>query len=473
VTTLDAIAAWEIDAALEPPGRAFVETRAIEAIADGGPRLVVGPRGAGKTAASRLITTISAGDRRAARLGLKDAFIAALRPLAAPDMAARASASARYLILLTAFETLMEEQLLGGAEIRDLAQRFSVGLDPDLAAALELVFNRSILYEVFGEAGPLAPARGDVADEIAGLEEAMARVLDGRCALVLLDEAVDRSIVARALDDLRVKAFQVLLRGAADLAKGAAGGAIAPVVFTRPGVFARLPEADRLAWANKRFDLIWTPRELRDVLDYRVAVAIPRKLGASPERPAGAFERLFAQAVREVAGRGCAPLDLVWPLTRARPRDAVFFVRAAARNARHRGAETIDAEALMQAEKTYSAFLLADMTDEIRDVAPDIDVVMRALAGSGQREMSAQDFVDLIERALAAANTDEGVAGARTMIECCYESSVIGNVVGEGRNAQGVYAHSAPGAALDYNRPVIVHPGLTSALDLTYAAAAA
>ena len=68
---LDTVAAWELDSALESPERMFLRTRAIALIEAGKAALVVGPRGAGKTAASRLILAGSSPERPAARIAMK------------------------------------------------------------------------------------------------------------------------------------------------------------------------------------------------------------------------------------------------------------------------------------------------------------------------------------------------------------------------------------------------------------------
>jgi hypothetical protein len=467
---LDVVAAWELDAALEAPQRQVLRSKAIARIEAGEASVVVGPRGAGKTAASRFILAESAGRRPAARIAMKDAFMAALRPLADPRQNERASASARYLMLLAAFEAAVSEQLLEGGQIRALASEFAVALEPGLADALPLAFNKAVLYEIFGGSDAIEVKRGELVSRIMTLEHEMANALGGHQAMVLFDETADRSVVAGALDDLRLDALSVLLRGVGDLIRGPTRDRIAPVIFTRPGLFARLPQAERQRWRKRTLELAWSSRELQTLAGYRLARAADRN--AASKAADGAFQAFFSEASRAFGGGASAVWRFIWPRTRARPRDVVFFIRAAARNARHRALDHVDAEALLQAEKTYSAYLLQDMADEIRDVAPEVDDVMAALARHGKMRMSAPELVDVIERALGDPGSVEAVAPARVAIERLFAASAIGNWTGHGRNGRARFIYDDPAATLDTAEPVMIHPGLAEALDLDLEAAA-
>jgi hypothetical protein len=456
---LEVIAAWELDAALEDPQRTLMRTEAIAHIATGDAAVVVGPRGAGKTAASRVIVADSAPDRPTARIGLKDAFLVALRPLAGGEARERASASARYMMLLAALEAMLSEKLLHGSHIRELARCFAVVLEPRLEEALPLAFSRALLHEVFGDRAAPA-ARGDLVARIRTLELAVAQVLGSARALVLFDETADRSVVAGAFDPLRVDALRVLLAGVADLAQGPAHARVAPVVFARPGLYARMPDAERAVWDRRRFDLTWSAREMKEVMGRRLARA------ADPD----ATPRASSAALQSFLRGG--PWREIWELTRARPRDAVFLLRAAARNARHRELDDIDAEALVWGRKTYTNHLRQDMADEIRDIVPDVDELLAGIARHGKTRMSAQELVEVIERALVEADSPEAVAASRGAIERFFEASAIGNVVGAGRGARARYIHDDPDAKFDYTAPVVIHPGLATALELDLEAAA-
>jgi len=365
----------------------------------------------------------------------------------------------------------MEENFLHGSQIRELAREFAVTLDKPVADALPLVFNPTVLYEVFGEGRQIVSDTPvpDVRSRVRPLEAAVAQALGGRQVFVLFDEAVDRSIIAGAFDALRVDALGVLLGGVFDLANGPAGESVRPVIFTRPGLFDRLSAPERERWRQRRLDISWSSQQLLDIAGFRVARS---EDGFAAHINADAtLRRVFRDAVRGGAIGGGA-WNFIWPRTRARPRDAVFFIRAAARNARHRNLNHFDPETLTQAEKTYSAFLIQDMADEIRDVAPDVDDVLAAISRHGKRRMSAEELIDVIERALADAQSAEGVAGARMTIERLFEASVIGNWFGDGPGAHTRFSHDDPSVGLDYSAPVAIHPGILIALDLDLEAAA-
>ena len=367
-------------------------------------------------------------------------------------------------MLLATFEAAVSEQLLQGGQIRDLAREFAVALDPLLIDALPLVFNKAILYEIFGDRETAPAPRADVAARIMTLEHEMANALGAHSALVMFDEAVDRSVVAGALDALRVDALSVLSWGMADLARGPAAGRIAPVILTRPELFSRLSDRERHRWRGERLDLSWTSHELQMLAGYRIARA--RNHHATAKQAEPALQSFFEHASRRLGASQNAAWRFIWSRTRARPRDVVFFIRAAARNARHRALDHIDGEALVLAERTYAAFLLQDMADEARDAAPDVDHILGAIARHGKTRMTASELVDVIEHALKDAGSDEGVAGARVAIERLFAASAIGNWVGGPRHGRARFAHDDVTSTLSYAEPLIVHLGLASALEL-------
>jgi hypothetical protein len=461
---LDAIAAWELDAALEAPQRYVLRTDAIARIAAGEASVVVGTRGGGKTAAARLIVAESSPERPAARIAMKDAFLAALRPLADGEGRARASASARYLMLLAAFEAMLAGQILQGSEIRELARTLAVALHPSIREALPHAFSKGLLFEIFGDGSDV---RGDVEEQILSLEHAVANALGRRRALVLFDETADRSVVAGAFDALRVDALRILLTGLRDLRAGPARDRVVPVVFARPGLYARLPDQDRALWRNRRLVLAWSSRDLRAAAAHRLARS--RNARAAGGASDGlALQRFFIDAGRGGwVGEGPS-WNMIMSRTRARPRDMVFFIRAVARSARHRNLRRVDAEALRLGEITYAAYLRQDMADEIRDAAPDVDDLLAAIARYGKQRMSARELVELVERTLADVESEEAVAGARAAIERFYKAAAIGNWRAEGgRGGRDVFIYDFdPDATLDYHAPVVIHPGLASALGL-------
>jgi hypothetical protein len=466
---LEVVATWELDAELDQLDRYFRRHPAVDAVRAGGAQVLLGGRGAGKTALARHLVATSDPVFPAARIGLRDAFMAAVRRLKHLEPK-EGEATARYLVLLGAFQALIAENLLQGSDIRELARGFAARLDPRLEDALPLAFNRSLVFEIFGAPGAAREARNSPAQAVAMVEARIVKALEGRKALVLFDEAAERVADAGAMDALRDDALIILLAAADRLSQSPAGAVIAPVLMARPELFERLPEDARYPWRDRTSDLAWTRERLLDLCGFRVARAADARVGESEAQPGQALKRMFASA-RAVMDAERTPKaagwwNYVWRRCRARPRDAVHFLRAAARAANYAGRSDVDAAALAEAERQQSAYLRRELADELRADIADIDEVLDGLVELDRREMSAHDLVAALENVLARLEGAEAISGARRVIERLFAVSAVGLVAHEGKRRREVFRFLDPDLELDYSAAVVFHPGLARAMEL-------
>ncbi len=466
---LEVVATWELDAELDLPERYFRRHPAEDALRGGGAQVLLGGRGAGKTMLARRLVAAENPLIPASRVALRDAFMAAVRRIKTLEPK-EADATARYLILLGAFQALIEENLLQGSDIRELARGFAAKLDPRLEDALPLAFNRTLVFEIFGAPGAGRAARASAGQAVAMVESRIAKVLEGRKALVLFDEAAERVADAGALDALRDDALTILLAAADRLSRSPAGAVIAPVLMVRPDLFERLPEHARYPWAERTCDLTWTPERLRDMCGHRVARATDPKIADADIHADVVLKKMFRSARdvmdKERASRFSGYWNFVWRRTRARPRDAVHFLRAAARAAGYAGRDDIDAAALAEADRQQSAYLRRELTDELRADIADIDDVLSGLVELDRREMTAQQLMAALEGVLTRIEGSEAISGARRVIERLFAVSAIGNVADDGRKRREIFKFLEPAAEFDYGGAVVFHPGLARSMEL-------
>lgn len=457
---LEQIAAWPLDAEDDNIGRYHLPAPAASRIAQGEASLVLGPPGAGKTALATYLARAGGYGGLAKTIALTEALTGALRGQHGPSSAG--ADAAELLIFLAAFEALVDSRVLQGSAIRDLAPLLALDIPPRTLAALPLAFTPSIIEEVFGH--PDAPRpRAALNDGLPRARVGLARLLGERAVLVLIDEAPTRAGARRTIDALRVDVLADFL-GAMETIARVGPAAVRPVMFTREGLFGALEGEVAQTWRPRRLDLAWSEEELFQVAAFRCARAASAEFAEGEFQPGSVLRRVFQAASRDMgegAGRREGPWHHIWRRTRARPRDAIHYLRAAARAALETGADSVNAHALRRAEAMHAAYLHASVIEELSADFPDVEAALDALAEIGAGPVDPGTLNQAMEAALARRAEGEATAGARRAIELLFAASAIGNVVEEGgRKTRSVFRHLAPEAQISWADPFQVHPGL-------------
>lgn len=466
---LGAIASWQLDAERDDAARYYLDPPGLAAVAEGEVALILGARGAGKTALAERFLAQETDARVATRLALKDAVAAALRRQGAGgERTADGEGAARLVILIAAFEAMIDRRLVRGSAIRTLAKLFALDVGPRVEATLPQIVNRNIVIEIFGS----RPGEGERAPLMEGLERleaALAPVLAGRRVFVFVDEAAEERDERGALDPLKVDVLADLLHAAATLPPADRGAPVAPVILARPEVFARLPESERRGWAERRLDLRWTEETLMRAAGFRAARAASADFTEAEINAPAFLRRVYRGAARMMADedpRRESVWPYIWRRTRATPRDMVHHMKVSAAAARAAKRDDVDARALAHAARAHALYMRRAMADDLAVDFADPDAMLGALGALGART---GDFVRLqaaLETALREAGQADVTHEVARAIERLFAVSALGVATHDGRRAVEAYRCTDPALEIDPRDPIVAHPALADALGL-------
>lgn len=150
---------------------------------------------------------------------------------------------------------------------------------------------------------------------------------------------------------------------------------LSSALFLRSDIFERLlaaREPDKIVHSK----ITWRDKELLlRVIDERF---VSSHEGTVP--PWELWERYFCQEVRGVATR-----DYFFARSLPRPRDLVFFVKAAISTAVNRGQAVVREQDILAAEKQYSQYALESILVENGQYVPALEQILYEFAGSHAR----------------------------------------------------------------------------------------
>lgn len=459
---LEEIAEWPLEAEADDTRRYFAAPPMAAAVEAGEFALLTGESGAGKSAVTMHLTARGAPHRPTKRIAVKDELIAAF-PRDTERGSAHVRALGEYMILLGAFEALIGERRIEGAQIRAVASLFALDIGERLERALSQAFSPAIVFEVFG-ANPAPPeGRPDPVDGLAPLRRAVLEAIGPRSVFAIFDETLEPGRPINALDVLKADVLSAFMAAADDLAENEQT-ALRPVLATRRAVFERLDLDERRAWSPRRADISWTSDALKSLAAFRVARAASEAFQPGEYDETSVIRRVFRAAGRRMTGDGGGIWGHIWRRTRGRPRDMIHFFRSAARAALARKQDEVDGRALRAAERAHADYLRTDMANELRSDWPDADHILAVLGELRGREVDLPTLHVLIEDRIAIMGEREATAASRRFIDRLFEISAIGNVSRETASRGEVFTHAAPAASFDYGERAVVHAGLWPSL---------
>lgn len=236
-------------------------------------------------------------------------------------------------------------------------------------------------------------------------------------------------------------------------AKLAQEGPAPVIVFLRTDLWERVSFNDKNKFVQDTVYLDWPDEELERVIDRRI-----HKTAGVPEGEgwATAFttERMRQQttALRYMIKR-----------VLGRPRDIVAFSLFARDVALAKQHAVIDSQDIYDAEVRYSKHIVDELRDEIGDHVPSMVAVVNALKALGRRTFTLAAW----QTAAAQAGIDEDAVDS--VLDQLFEASVVGvlRAGGGGGGSRTIYRYQDRFLRATETGSLQVHPAFTKELGLT------
>jgi len=456
--------------------RYFVQTGPFRVARQGHGRLVVGRKGAGKTAMFYAIRSAETRGHATVMLDLRpEGFqFTKLREavLEALSQGQREQAvTALWTFLLTAEvarKILFNEAELRAAErdghrltsyrkLQDAYLSLGLASDEDLSQRFLRQIDR--LADRFGEAGEIT-VRTDLVELIYGgdlrsLTDAVAEyVTEQKDEVWLLIDNLDKSWATRGATTEDILVIQGLLEASRKLERlfDKREVPFRCLVFIRPDVLEQLKQLSADRGKETIIELDWDDRQIfRDIVRSRIVNSTDLK---------GSFEEVWSAIADATVGIEDT-FEYIVDRTLMRPRDALLFVQRAQQVALNRSHSRITADDISQAELGYSEESLVQLGLEIEDTHTGMSDALFAFQGA-QATLSRTVVEGTLKRGKVP---DEDIPRA---IDLLLWFGFLGVRVGA---SEPMYSHTVRFAMRRLTHPIdagtgslVIHPAFRKAL---------
>lgn len=207
----------------------------------------------------------------------------------------------------------------------------------------------------------------------------------------------------------------------------------------------------RIEWDSER-----THYTLKDLMNKRFTVAL------SENGEDVFWEDVFDSKL--INGKN-SKYNYIIDLTCLRPRDIIDYCNLVLDYFKTHFTETkcnkFQNEDIIGAKPRYSGNLLEEFDDEVHKHMPDYELYLRVIKSLGKSRFSTAEFVEQFNKIIENGNPEK-------CLEELYGFSMIGNFV-VGGNAGGshkIFKYKNSRNEFNADEPIIVHPGLVSALGI-------
>ena len=454
----------------------FYESSHYREVLDRKKILVIGRKGAGKTALAQQIARTTRSDTIVSGVNISAIDLPdSGRPAQALGSSEVLTKAWKNIILRAAAENCLDHIRATGADRAKLEAR--IGLNHEhkqnnLGRLKSVRLDAHMLGLEVGLHRPEKNAASSIEDRNALLLDFLAENFFGKSMYILFD-GLDQGYIQSSAENRHSTYLRViasLIRAAIETKNEfkEIGRTVLPTVFIRSDIFQQLRADDRNKWAdNQGVRLLWEPRELEIFCRHRIHCAA--KLNRSKVTEQEALSNVFkygTQKVIDFSGN-----DKRLPLTKYivdfslnRPRDVVTFLRAAAltalQEAQRLGREVkIDKNILEESKRNFGLFLKAELSEELAAEFPIMGILLNRLSALKKRTFSYQDFCSIVER--TQNGTTEG--DKYKMAARLFDLGFFGQIMGDGET---IFSLRNDEAFFDETSLFLVHPCYARALNL-------
>jgi hypothetical protein len=442
----------------------FVDTGVMSKVTSGRKYLVVGRKGAGKTALFKLVNDQRVG-HDVIPLDFADYPWEAHKLIQESGLNPESAyvASWRFTLLAAVCRRWMD---VAPSEVRkqaaSLMRRIYQDEEPGLVDILFDKFRRVRkvqLPEMTGagnlggfelDAGREGPVLAhSVSQWCRVLEELVAANLD-KCRFTIkldrLDDGWDASTESKMLLAGVLKAARDL-----NLKFGRNGSAPPALVFLRTDIFNELRFNDKNKMTADIELLEWPDDKLIDVAAARIAWSLDMNRTA-------AWDHVFS---RDSMRQGARISSYILKRTMGRPRDIIAFCLACQDVA---SGDVVQTQDVYEAEGQYSRHIYDELDDEMHKQMPENRTILQALRGLGKMRFTLPEWIEAMGR------TEPGITAdvAKQRLKVLFEYSIVGvpRKGGVQRGTRFQFNYNDRLVEPDFEAEVTVHPALKKHLQL-------
>lgn len=471
------ISQWKLEAADEDSHRYFYHAQEVDGLENGLNSMVIGRKGAGKTAICRYFETEKVYNQFSLKLSFKEFPFNILYALEDKSFTTPSQYISlwKYLIYNSVLTLMMKNQNVNSDFHTRMSDLYSddefKSFNSRLQSWTEKSFSAGILsasgkYDVKREVAKIEDVWQDL---IPAMEQMIVRNIDASKYFIVFDE-LDEDYRNYWDKDTRTRYLSLitsLLKATSNVRRVFSDHNcnIFPIVFLRDDIYELLSDPDKNKWEDNLINLSWKKAEIKNLLAFRIARS--RDPNASEFHFDEEWENLFQQKVARLKkGRELSTFDHILSLTHSRPRDFVRILKDAAKSSLRQGHKKITIDTIKGVDGDYSGKFREELVNEIDGVIPDVSNLLSHFGATHKQRHPYPQFIEHIEEYQNTEDCNEQTKklSAPAIAKILFHFSIVGNA--NRRNNRPIYKYQRTHLTINPSEPVVFHRGLLKTMGL-------
>ncbi len=466
---------WKLEAKLEDNAKYFFSSDEVDSIASSDKCFVVGRKGSGKSAICEHVVNVRRHDHFSEKMSFKNFPFNELYDLdntrfTPPNQYITLW---KFLIYSTVCKLMIKNEGINAAIRERLKEIYS----PDPIKSLSRTITRWTSAEfggqVLGTGGGFKLAKDTTnqsytwIEKLNFLEDIITEHCDDSTYMVVFDELDEdyRDVIRNPESFTQYKYLLTSLFKAVQDVKyffKDTGKNIKPVVFLRDDIYSIIQDADKNKWRDYIVEIEWTPKNLKDLLAFRISRDIPP--GEDVLSFEAAWSKVFTHEHIKVGKKNnLHPFDYITRSTHLRPRDYIRYIQVCAAESVERENSIIGKGTIKFVDRAFSNYMRDEIIDEVTPVLPDIETIFQILSNIRKWLLTIKEFEAEYNKYLRDGTVSE--KNFKYVLDILYNFSVLGN---QHRSKQGVhyFKYQHTNMTLNMKELLVVHRGLFKAFQI-------
>jgi hypothetical protein len=470
MTMIENVSRWKQSPRSDEPNSRFYEFEGFSSLLLSDTNIIVGRKGAGKTAIARHIAATQSESRLAKILNFTDFPFNKLEQYGRSDAlnSAKYVDFWRYLTLTAICELIAKDP---DSKIKDKEEISKIFQDDTKFAfndTAQAHADRSFSINILGTGLSVGEAKTkdnvlNLSQKCAVMCNIIATAHSDRIIYIMFDELDEgqNSILETASFAEYSYMMASLIKSCIELGGYFSNLIVRPVVFLRSDIFDVIDAPNRNKWDDFTIRLDWNEAELENLIVHRIKQEASKSDKERATSKKDIIEMIFNDyyyyRLRKNQRLQFSMIEFLTKSTLKRPRDLIIFVRECARVVIARtGGQKINAEDIKIAEGEFSKFFYKEMIDELKYVIPGLHDLMNAIRRMEYTHFSISEiFAELPGNVIS--KWDQCSLDLNKVLAKLYRYGYIGNVTMQNFL---VFYHQGQQLDFDSEMKICLHRGL-------------
>jgi hypothetical protein len=469
MTMIENVSRWKQSPRSDEPHSRFYEFEGFSSLLHNDTNIVVGRKGAGKTAIARHIAATHSESRLTKILNFTDFPFNKLKQYGRSDAlnSAKYVDFWKYLTLTAICELIAKDPDSNMKDKQDISKIFQDDTKFAFNDTAQAHADRSFSINILGTGLAVGEAKTkdnalNLSQKCAVMCNILATASSNRTIYIMFDELDEGQNSVLETSGFAEYSYMMasLIKSCIEIGGYFSNLMIRPVVFLRSDIFDVIDAPNRNKWDDFTVRIEWNEAELENLIVHRIEQETNNLVREKATSKKDFIEMIFDDYYHYRFHKGkrlqFPVIEFLTKSTLKRPRDLIIFVRECARAVIARTGSQIKVGDIKIAEGEFSKFFYKEMIDELKYVIPGLHDLMNAIRRMEYTHFSIEEiFYELPGTVISA--WDRCNLDLDKVLAKLYTYGYIGNVTMQNSL---VFYHQGQQLDFDRDMKICLHRGL-------------